>query len=827
MWLGSLIAALRQSRPTRDEIAEYRAWRLSLVRARLQIAGYFCVVGNFAFAALDLLVAGPRITQFLTLRLVMEGIAIAALILNRAPPSPDLQRGLFLFLTWGTCLPICVMTAISEGFRSSYYSGLMLVLFGVAVLVPVRWRWHATAQIGVILFYTVLNAVAFPPAINLSPAIESNYFLFWTALLATASVMLYERLLREEFRARKQIEASNEKLLVLDRLKSQFFANISHELRTPLTLIIASFRNIAKLPITGDGMAILRAGLRNSVGLLYLINELLDLARFESGHADLKAQPMDLSALVRKIAANFEHSVRQRIHLHGASLPVVVQGDPAQMKKVVYNLLSNAVKFSSVESGEVWVRLRSTERTVELEVEDNGIGIAAQDLDRIFDRFMQVEGSAARRYEGSGIGLALVKEIVKQHGGTIVAESQVGQGSTFSVSLPRCESELPVAAEEEDLLLPIAPEKANLADVVPDGVVAPADLVLVADDNADMRQYLKNVLTPHFRVMLAADGREALEKAKEHRPDLVISDIMMPHMSGYDLLARFRAEKELVDVPVVFISALSASDSRLGALRAGVDDLISKPFDEDELILRTRNILAARRQQREIAENRLNALRRFLPAPVAETMIESGSDSALDSHRAEVTVVFFDLRGFTALAEEAEPEELMEVLRDYQAKVGQLVDEYHGTLERFTGDSIMVFFNDPLPIPDHPQRAIRMALEACTLLPILEEQWRKRGFTLGVGIGAATGYATLGMVGYDRRQDYAAIGSVTNLAARLCARAESGQILVPERLVNILGDAATVEPVGQFKLRGFKAPVVAYNVTRMRPLDELPTIAGL
>ncbi len=818
MSYASFMAALRRPRPTQVEIDEYRAWRLQLVRARLQIAVYFCLAGNVAFAALDLLVAGSRVAEFLWLRALMQLVTVICLFLNRASPTDTGQRGIFLLLVWGLCFPICIMTALSEGFRSSYYSGMMLILFGVAVLVPVRWRWHALAQIGVLLVYGTLNTLAFPPGESVVPAVASFYFLFWTAALATASVVLYERLLRDEFRARKQLQASNEKLLELDRLKSQFFANISHELRTPLTLVIGAFRSLARTSLPADAVATLGSGLRSAVGLLYLINELLDLARFDSGRMELKARPVDLASLIRQIASNFEHSVRQRIHLQGVTQAVVVEGDPLQLKKVVYNLLSNAVKFSDSEAGEVWIRVRGMERTVDLEIEDNGIGIAPEDLTRIFDRFMQVEGSAARRYEGSGIGLALVKEIVTQHGGTVDVESRLGQGSTFRVSLRRADAQLPAAeGDADELALPTAIGPGRAAQGGVHASAANGALVLVADDNADMRQYLERVLTPYFRVVLAADGREALEKARACKPDLILTDIMMPHMSGHDLLARLREETDRIDVPVVFLSALSAVDSRLAALKTGVDDLITKPFDEDELIMRLRNILAARRQQREVAELRLNTLRRFLPAQVAESMIERGSDVALQSHRTEVTVVFFDLRGFTAFSEEAEPEELMAVLRDYQTRVGRLVDEYGGTLERFTGDSIMVFFNDPMPVPNHSQRAVRMAIEACAMLPALEDGWRKLGFSLGVGVGAATGYATLGMIGYERRQDYAAIGPVTNLAARLCARAESGQILVPERLANLLRDVASLTSLGSLKLRGFKSPVHVYNVTEMRP----------
>jgi class 3 adenylate cyclase len=251
-------------------------------------------------------------------------------------------------------------------------------------------------------------------------------------------------------------------------------------------------------------------------------------------------------------------------------------------------------------------------------------------------------------------------------------------------------------------------------------------------------------------------------------------------------------------------------------VQSGVDDIISKPFDENELMVRVRNILAARKQHLEVARLKMEKLLRFLPAPIAKALANEDMDERLRTHRCEVTVVFFDLRGFTSFVEDAEPEEQMEVLREYQTRVGKLVDEYEGTLERFTGDSIMVFFNDPFPIARHHERAISMSVAAQKLLGTMQDEWRRHGFTLGVGIGAAIGYATLGMIGHERRQDYAAIGTVTNLAARLCSRAAAGQILIPERLANLIRENATLELLGEVSLAGFHAPVMTYNVLEMK-----------
>ncbi len=818
--MASSMPMSKQTLFTHSEKEDYQKWRLELACGRLRIAFWLAILGNPTYIALDYLLYPAHAAHFLMLRGVAELVEIAGLLLTYTRPTENRQFAQLLIFVWGICFPVVHMTTDIGGFRSTYYAGLTLLIFGAAVLVPLRWRQHVLSQAGVLFYYYAINILVGANKGDLGPAIENTYFIVWTCILSTVSVMFYERLLRGEFHARSQLEASNLKLLELDRLKTQFFANISHELRSPLTLIIGAFRNLLNSGLAVDALALIRAGLRNSVNLLYLINELLDLARFESGRMQAEMRPLDIASLVRQIGANFEHSVRQRIHLHGVTDVQAVQGDRKLLKKVIYNLLANAIKFSDANSGEVWVRVRTSADSVVIEVEDNGIGIAQENLSRIFNRFTQVEGSTTRRYEGSGIGLALAKEITTQHGGSISVESTLGEGSTFSVTLPR--SDLPsgeLENEEEDMLFPAPPGQAREEAHEDHALSHTGALILVADDNQDMRQYLRRILEPHFRVLLAGNGSEALELARAHNPELVLTDIMMPSASGFDLLANLRKEKTLCEVPVVFISALSASESRIAALETGVDDIISKPFDELELVVRLRNVLGARRQQRQVAQLRLERLRRFLPSAVATALIEKGSDEALRSHRAEVTVVFFDLRGFTAFSEEAEPEELMEMLGDYQTRIGALVDQYGGTLEHFSGDAIMVFFNDPLPVPDHMERAIRMAVAARAVLPAFEERWRKRGFKLGVGVGAAIGYATMGMIGYERRQDYAAIGSVTILAARLCEQAESGQILISERLANMIEKIATLTAINGLQLHGIRAPVNAYNVIDVRPDD--------
>jgi signal transduction histidine kinase/class 3 adenylate cyclase len=619
-------------------------------------------------------------------------------------------------------------------------------------------------------------------------------------------------------RLNKVLQSANEQLHELDHLKSEFFANISHEFRTPLTLSLASFRELWKLAPATKAREQINVGMRNLSRLLYLVNEFLDLAKFDRGMLAVKKLNFDMAALVRVIAANFEASDRRRIHLRGTNERVPVEADPHQVKKVLYNLLSNAVKFSDPSTGEVWIKLGTKGDRVEVEVEDNGIGIPRDQLGRIFERFAQVERRATRRQEGTGIGLALVREIVAQHGGTVTVESELGRGSTFTVSLPRGAATLDtiVAVEDDDsLLLPILDQSRARPKISASAARASAGdrpLVLLAEDNSDMRAYVERLLSARYRVALAKDGVEALEQAKLLQPDLILTDVMMPRMCGNALLRAVRDDERLRAIPVVFLTAKAGTEARVESLEAGANDYIAKPFDEQEILARVENLIRQREQERELIQLQREKMTRFLPAQLADAIFSERSEELLKSHRAEITVVFVDLRGFTAFAETGEPEDVMAVLQEYQSEMGHLIADHHGVIERFSGDAIMIFFNDPIPVENHAEQAVRLALAMRAGVVQLKRKWAQRGIDLGAGIGVATGFATLGLVGFEQRKDYAAIGAVTNLAARLCGEARHGQILISERVRHFVKDVVHAEPVGALTLKGFQKPVVAYNV---------------
>ena len=359
--------------------------------------------------------------------------------------------------------------------------------------------------------------------------------------------------------------------------------------------------------------------------------------------------------------------------------------------------------------------------------------------------------------------------------------------------------------------------------------------ILVVDDQAQNVRLLDAVLSPRgYRVVSADSGEQALDLLSEEQPHLVLLDILMPGMDGYEVCRRIRANPDTAYLPVVMITA-SDAQQKVRGIESGADDFITKPFDQAELLARVKSLVRVKRYQdtitgqaaelqawshqleqrveSQLAElERATRLRRFLPPQMAELILDSGDESFLESHRREIVVVFCDLRGFTPFAESSEPEEIMGVLGEYHAALGDLVFRFSGTLERFTGDGLMVVFNDPMPCDDASIRAIRMAVAMRTRVRDLATSWSRHGHDLGFGIGIAEGYATLGRIGFEGRSDYTAIGSVVNLAARLCSVAEPWQILVTQRVLSSTDDLVVSTPVGDLDLRGFSRPVRAFDV---------------
>jgi adenylate cyclase len=374
--------------------------------------------------------------------------------------------------------------------------------------------------------------------------------------------------------------------------------------------------------------------------------------------------------------------------------------------------------------------------------------------------------------------------------------------------------------------------------------------ILVVDDLAQNVRLLEAVLTSNgYRVASASSGPEALERVAAELPDLVLLDIQMPDMNGYEVCRRLRENPITQFLPVVMVTS-SDTEVRVNAIEAGADDFIMKPFNHQELLARVRSLVRIKRyhdtiqsQAAELAEwnrtlearvgeqveelEKMNRLRRFLSPTLAELILSQG-ETILESHRREIAVLFADLRGWTSFSATTEPEEVMGVIEEFHAAMGSLILQYEATVGWFAGDGLMVWFNDPIPCPDPPVRAVRMAADMRAAMTALLPKWRKRGHELDFSAGIALGYATLGRIGFDGRYDYGAVGSVMNLASRLCDEAGGSQILVSERVLAEVEELVEAEPAGALTLKGFMKPVTAFRIIEVKsdPKDVRPPSAS-
>src|SRR3954451_20329848 len=371
-------------------------------------------------------------------------------------------------------------------------------------------------------------------------------------------------------------------------------------------------------------------------------------------------------------------------------------------------------------------------------------------------------------------------------------------------------------------------------------------LILIVDDVADNLEILQLRLESRgYEVILAGDGEEALATIRDRLPDLVLLDIMMPQLDGIAAGKGLKADPSMLCIPVILVTARADAKDVIAGLEAGADDYLTKPVDHAALLARMRAMLRIKglhdtvqeqatrleaqsaelaswnreletRVQAQLGEiERMQSLKRFLPPQLAELIVARGDSGILETHRRDIVVVFCDLRWFTAFAETAEPEEVVELLREYHGALGPLVMRWEGTLDHYSGDGIMVFFNDPLPCPDPAERATAMAVAMREAVAGLQREWRRRGREIGFGIGIAQGYATLGQIGFAERVDYTAIGTVCNLAARLCAAAADGQILISRRIATAIEAMMRLEHIGDIALKGLSQAVAVYDIGRV------------
>jgi signal transduction histidine kinase len=647
--------------------AAYAEYREEIEREPLSRALYRAVIVlfviNTVFVAVDWIVYPERFSAFLPVRIVLDLVlaGIYAFSVRKYPVASTLATS-----AAGGWMLLTVVSG-TGGAASDYYVGLVLLLIGIGVLVPLSARQGTFAISALFACYVAMVLYGERTGETEQLAL-SLFFLAAAAFMGVMSCGYLDRMRFSDFVQRREIEKARDELRELDVAKSRFTANIHHELRTPLTLTLApveamlggEFGELTELQ-TSYLQTIRSNGLR----LLKLINNLLDLAKIESQQLEVKRRPLRIGELVDELVASAVPLAERKGVTLAADVAVDVpeiHADRDALEKIIVNLMGNALKFTEA-GGRIDVVARPEAGGIHLRVEDSGIGIPPDQVDRIFDRFAQVDGSTTRRHEGTGIGLSLVKELVELHGGRVWAESEgAGTGTRFHVVLPLGESDIEGEdALEEAVLAPVDTQGSNAIaamqaelefddDASPErreglrvaemqrnveraeGTQGPeasgptptsdpdAAEVLIVEDNPDMRRLLRFLVGQEYRVRVARNGREGLEQVRESAPDLVLTDVMMPEMSGTELCKAIKEDPELAGIPVVLVTSKAEREMKIEGLELGADDYVTKPFHPRELLARVRSLVKLREAQQELGVR--NALLESTNEELRSTMQE-------------------------------------------------------------------------------------------------------------------------------------------------------------------------------------------------------------
>ena len=550
-------------------------------------------------------------------------------------PGTRYYRYLGLSVALIPLLAISWMIYSKDGAISPYYAGLNLVMLGSALLL--RWTLEDSVLIFVLTFTAYLVATVLHGPFSFQGLFFNNlYFLFVTGVFIVAGSWYYNAIRQSEFKLRyrleenrAELESANQKLRELDETKSRFFANISHELRTPLTLMIAPLESLLHRPGLAHNAAdrdLLETMHGNAMRLLKLINDLLDLVRLESGRAQVRVQRVQIDEFIRGLStAVGAVADDKRIQLQTRVEPGLsyVLTDPEKLERICLNLLFNALKFTAA-GGRVDFTAEQDDGWLVVEVRDSGMGIPADQLPHIFNRFWQADTSSQRKFQGMGIGLALVKELAEVQGGDVSVSSVVGKGTTMTVRLPLKHAETDVVEDEpaeENISAVEAPkdkdwiaELYRRAEMFPAMTSLQATLrpietgigrslkpkLLIADDEPDMLRFLKNQLSASFEVLEAVDGQQAVEKAAQFLPDIILSDMMMPEKDGLQVCRELRDRTSTRSIPIVLLTARADEKTKLECLAAGASDFLSKPFSLTEIMVRLKNLVDSRLYQKEL-----------------------------------------------------------------------------------------------------------------------------------------------------------------------------------------------------------------------------------
>ena len=518
---------------------------------------------------------------------------------------------------------LCVMIYETDGALSSYVLALNLIILGAGI--AMIWPAKETAFVSItsIAFYflaCLLNHNGLNSSENWNTLLMHMLFLGMTSVVACAVSFFNTRSRENEYSLRRELQSQNEKLAELDKLKSNFFANVSHELRTPLTLILSPIQDLLQRPdlLSEKVATLLRTARDNSLRLLRLVNDLLEVMKLEEGKRDLDLRPIEVNTFVGGLVDSMAHladarGIRLEKKFNDGSATILA--DNYALERIFFNLLSNAIKFTD-DGGTVAVTCVIDETEAKIEISDTGIGIKSEDLPHIFDRFRQADGTSTRKHQGSGLGLALVKDLTERMNGSIVAKSKPGIGTDMTVTFPLSakradEEQVQGLTSKRDWLenihqsaehraaLPINSPFEKLEAELPAGE---KPSLIIVDDEPDMRHYLSSILETDYRLSLARNGRQALELANKHKPDLMVLDLMLPEIDGLEVCKCLKNDPETRRIKIILLTARIDEAAKIAALENGADDFLTKPFSRTEVEKRLKNLLETSQLERELRE---------------------------------------------------------------------------------------------------------------------------------------------------------------------------------------------------------------------------------
>lgn len=595
----------------------YQSVDLQLRISRNRIACMLGVILMPVGGLLDHLLYPELLSEFIVIRIVVV-LLLALIFLSHYTEFGKKHikwLGIIMIITLNASF--CIMMYLSTGVLSRYHSALSVMIISSGILLP--WTVEETILVSVVTLFMyfsscILHGIFYTSTMAWDTLMNNSYFILLSGIIAATSSYFNTRARINDFELRQELDSRNKELEELDRLKSRFFANISHELRTPLTLILAPIQDLLQCSEDFDHKtnSLLSTAHNNALRLLRLVNELLEVIKLEEGKMDYDGEPIDVGDFLAAMIDSMRHLSESNQITLSKNLqpgPHIITADSYMLERIFINLISNAIKFTQA-GGSIIISDEVIDNAVVIKVSDTGIGISEADLPYIFDRFHQAGNSSTHRSQGTGLGLALVKELIEIMHGDISVTSKLGSGTTMQITFPLSEQEAPEALSNTDKtqehsedintnIHALTNQKAGLITIPAKPVSVTTDdipegegpLILVVDDEPDMRNYLVAALEKKYRVIQAQDGEQALNTAQKHKPDFILLDLMLPKIDGLQVCRTLKQDNETKHIKIMLLTARIDEEAKINALKNGADDFLTKPFSKMEVQTRLRNML--------------------------------------------------------------------------------------------------------------------------------------------------------------------------------------------------------------------------------------------